>query len=136
MIKLVAVWCPPKRSKRVKQQPITPTGFYTQKSHKYTKLEVIIYVQRTCFRAMQGLCMLLQSLEFIRDFIIVDLKGLVFLLSSMPSGSYILPSYTSTWFSDPLLQFLILYIMSGCSTLYFFPSAARENFSDNDLTRH
>ena len=156
MIKLVACWCPhpqkkPKRSKRIKQQPTTPTIIYTQESHKYTKLEHIIYVHRTCFRPIQVLSILLQSLELIRDFIIVDLKGLVFLLSSIPSGSYTLFFfYTSTWFSDPQdvtldgdnlfltesSKSLILYIMSGYGSLNLFPSALRENFSDDDWTRH
>lgn len=135
-----------KRSKRVKQQPTTPTSFYTQESRKYTKLEVIIYVHRLT----QVLSILLQSLEFIRDFIIVDLKGLVFLLSSILSGSYTLFFYTSTWFSDPQdvtldgdnlfltesSKSLILYLVYGYVSLSLFPSAARENFSDDHRTMH
>lgn len=80
----------------------------------------------------------------------VDLKGLVILLSSIPSGSHTLPFYTSTWIYDPQdvildgdnlfltesSKSLILYIMSGYESLCLFPSATRENFSDNDLTRH
>lgn len=91
--------------------------------------------------------MLLQYLQVRRRFGHVDLEGLAFLPSSIPSDSYTLSAST---LSNPertglvevshlglsVPQSLILCIVFGYGSLYLFPFTIAESFLDNGRTRH
>lgn len=68
-----------------------PVIFHTENPAK-TKLAAIIYTQRTWCRPMQALCMLPPSLRVHMSFGCASLEGLVSLVSSVSSGSYVLSS--------------------------------------------
>ena len=64
----------------------------------------------------------------------VDLEGLVLLVTSIPSGFYIFEegNLMETYnLGLSVLRPSILFIMTICESLYVFPSAARESFSDD-----
>ena len=70
-------------------------------------------------------------------------EGLVLLVFSIPSGSYILSESSSVGFSDLRARDLInisnldsFHVMSDCGSLYLFPSAVRGSLSDDDWRRH
>lgn len=77
------------RKRRYKEH--RPAYLYTQESHKNSKLEVIIYAKRTllCRHAETvHMCIVLCSCSMCihMSFAHIDLKGLILLVSSLPSG--------------------------------------------------
>lgn len=99
---------------------------------------------------MLGLCMLPQSLSVQMCDDLVDLESPVSLLSSIPSGSYFPFSFSPMGFSEsrggefdgdppPHLGLSVsgsftLCVLSGCRSLYIFPSATEGSFSSEQGT--
>lgn len=86
------------------------------------------------------LCILLQCLWVHMYVNHIDLEGIVFLVSFIPSGFYTVSVSSTLGFPEPwveeisclglsILRFLILCVISDCRSLYLFPSAVGGNFS-------
>ena len=121
-----------------------PTHFHTHGCHKNTKQEAT----ENLYRFPQALCILPLSLWVHMRCSHVELEGLVSLVT--PSGSYTLSAYSASGSLNTVerdlmetshlglsvLRYLTLCIMSGCGSLYLFPSAAGGSFSEDDWARH
>lgn len=108
---------------------------HNQESHKNANLTAIIFMQRTCVGSV------ISASVFVSLYAscLVVSEGLVLLVSSIPSGSYILfisffAGFSELWGegSDWNILFrLFLYIRSGYGSLHLIPSTARESLSND-----
>lgn len=100
-----------------------------------------MYMQRIWCRPVQVLCMLPLFLWAHISFAHVNLEGLIFLVSSDPSGSY-----PELWGGRDLVmashlglsvsRSFTFCITSGCWSLYLLLSATGRNFSADGWARH
>lgn len=114
---------------------------------KNTKLEAIIYTQRTWCRLVLALCMLLQGLWVHMNFDYADLEALFswFPPSSLPPTLFLPPFPLGSslregiwWrhhFSGYVFKDLTLCIISCCGSLFLFPSVAEESFPEDGWER-
>lgn len=120
-----------------------PAHLYTQESRKNTKLEAIIYTQRIWCRPAQAPCLLLLSL-WVYVFWSCWFRGPCFLgilhllvcrlFYEVPPSPEDLMKMSHSSLSVP--RSLPLCILSGCGSLYLFPSTAGESVSDSGWVRN
>lgn len=117
-----------------------PTCLHTE-SPKNTRLEAILYVQRTRYRPMQALCIPLHYLWVQICYDRTDLWSLVYLVSSIPSSSTEIPASCGEQVDGDIplgteySKSLILCIVPSCASLRLFLSVVGGTFSDYGRAR-
>lgn len=141
-----------KEGKKLKRQHNNQRSYdlHNPRLQQNTKLAAMIYMQKAIGSPWQihvgpehALPILVSSYEFNH----VDIEHLVFLISSIPSGSCLL-FYITAWvlregfdrdisvLGRSVLRLLTLCTFSVCESLYFFPYIAGRSFFDYDRARH